>query len=169
MNYQGTGLMTSVEGLVRSTEDNLQNLLWLFSVLLGVLIVLGVWNLISGGSPTWASTISNLFLKVTIKNPLRETHTSLLQPESHFRAVSTKSATLITSNKLEKGQLIEIDLSSLPNYPEKGVLLPGQVSYIAPVQGCDSFLTEIRFNRSQDPVIKSLLNYVRRLSQASGN
>lgn len=168
MNPEETGLLSSVEGLVRSTEDNFQNLFGLFAILLAVLIVLGIWNLLTGNRSV-ARGISNLFLKVTIKNPLVDHRAILQQPEVHFREVDARSATLITSDKLEKGQRIEIDLSSLPDYPEKGIFLPAMVSGVNRVRGCDSFFTKIRFIPSYGPVIKSLLKYVRQHSPANDN
>lgn len=168
MNLEETGLLSSVEGLVRSTEDNFQNLVGLFVILLAILIVLGIWNLLTGNRSV-SKGITNLFLKVTIKNPLVDQRTFLSPSESHFREVGARSATLITSDKLEKGQRIEIDLSSLPDYPEKDIFLPAMVSGVVPVRGCDSFFTKIRFIPSHGPVIKSLLKYVRQHSPANGN
>ena len=165
MSLPETQIVSSVVGMVRSTEDLLQNLLWLVIVFLSILLILAIWNLFNG-SKSLASGIGNLFLRIKIVNPLQRNSGAVV---THLRSIRTDSATLITSSKLKKGQAIDVDVSSLPNFPDKGVILTAHVSSTAPVRGCQSFLTEIRFKRSERPVIRSLMDYVRQASQPSGS
>jgi hypothetical protein len=158
----------TVERVVRSTEDMSHNLMWLVGVFLTILLLIAIGNLISGLQP-FGSRMGNLFLKINIKHLKPNGSKDVASDAGHLREVRAHSATLITSAKLKKGEHIEIDVSSLPNFPEKNMVLPAKVSHIIPVNGSDSFVTEIRFKRSEGRVIRSLLNYVRRPSRASSS
>jgi hypothetical protein len=158
----------AMENVVRSTEDMSPSLMWLVVVFLTILLLIAVSNVISGLQP-FGMRVSNLFLKINI-NPLKSSSAASAYPNaSHLREVRGNTATLITSTKLKKGEQIEIDVSSLPNFPEKNIVLPAKVSHIEMVRGSDSYVTEIRFKRSEGPVVRSLVNYVRRLSRAPSN
>jgi len=157
----------TVEKVVRSTEDLSHSLLWMVLLFLTILLLIALGNLISSLKP-FGSRMGNLFLKINIKH-LKGNGSNTQADAGHLRAVSGNTATLITSTKLKKGEHIEIDVSSLPNFPEKNIVLPAKVSHISTVRGSHSFVTEIRFKRSEGPVIRSLMNYVRRLSRASSN
>lgn len=156
----------AMESVVQSTEDISQNLTWLVAVFLTILLLIAVSNVISGLQP-FGMRVSNLFLKININPPKSSNRPTV--SASHLREVRGNSATLITSEKLKKGEQIEIDVSSLPNFPEKNIVLPAKVSHIETVRGSSSYVTEIRFNRSEGPVVRSLVNYVRRLSRAPSN
>jgi len=158
----------TVEKVVQSTEGMSQNLLGLVTVFLMILLIFAIVNIFSGLKP-FGSRIGNLFLKIDIRHRNPKDSADVSSDPGHLREVRAHTATLITSTKLAKGEQIEIDVSSLPNFPEKNMVLPAKVLHIVPVKGSDSYLTEIRFKRSEGPVIRSLLNYVRRPSRASGN
>lgn len=158
----------AMESVVRSTEDMSHNLMWLVAVFLTILLLIAISNVVSNLQP-FGLRVGNLFLKINI-NPLKAAGGSSAPVNAgHLREVRGNSATLITSTKLKKGEQIEIDVSSLPNFPEKNIVLPAKVSHIETVRGSDSYVTEIRFKRSEGPVVRSLVNYVRRLSRASSN
>ena len=158
----------AIENVVQSTEDMSHNLMWLVAVLLAILLLIAMSNIISNLQP-FGLRVGNLFLKININHLKTAGGTKTPANASHLREVRGNSATLITSTKLKKGEQIEIDVSSLPNFPEKNIVLPAKVSHIAAVRGSDSYVTEIRFKRSEGPVVRSLVNYVRRLSRAPSN
>ena len=158
----------TAENVIQSTENMSYDLLWLVVVFLSVLLFIACANIIGNLQPLGAR-MGNLFLKVNIKHLRTGNGANVSDDASHLREVRGNSATLITSTKLKKGEHIEIDVSSLPNFPEKNLVLPAKVSHITTVRGSGSYVTEIRFKRSEGPVVRSLMNYVRRLSRASSN
>ena len=152
--------VSAVENVVQSTEDMSPDLMWLVAVILTILLLIAIGNVVSNLQP-FGARMGNLFLKINIKHLRSSTGTNNQTDAGHLRAVRGNSATLITSTKLNKGERIEIDVSSLPNFPEKNLVLPAMVSHIAPVRGSDSYVTEIRFKRSESPVVRLLVNYLR--------
>jgi hypothetical protein len=150
-------VMSSLDGIVRSTDNVLANLLWVFASLLALLIVLMLWNIFSRAATGIGARVSNLFLKVRVAPA----------GDSHLRSLDMRTATIYTSQRLLKGQSVEFDVSSLPNFPAKDVVLPAKVAAVSQVPGSDAFIAKIEFSDPQHAVVKSLRGYISQLAKAS--
>lgn len=148
----------SLQTFVHSTDDLMLNLLWLFAVLLCVLVALALWNIFAGSGRYFREQVSDLFLKVRVA-PSKN--------HSHLRTLGMKSAILYTTDRYTKGQQLDLDVSSLPDFPAKGLVVSATVSNVSAVPGSESFLTKIEFNRPQHSVVESLRSYIRQLARTS--
>lgn len=148
-------VMSSLDGIVRSTDNVLANLLWVFACLLGLLILLMLWNIFSSTASGLRLRVSDLFLKVRLSPAA----------DSHLRSLGTRTATIYTSERLKKGQDVEFDVSSLPNFPAKNLVLPAKVAAVSPVRGSNAYLTKIHFRHPQHAVVESLRGYISQLAK----
>lgn len=150
-------VVSTLDGIVRSTDNMIANLLWVFALLVAFLIVLMLWNIFSPAAGGIRRRASNLFLAVRTNPPL---------PNSHLRSLDLNAATIYTTERLPKGTTVEFDVSSLPNFPQKDLVLPGTIADVSPVPGSDVFLTKIHFSRPQHAVVESLRGYISQLSKS---
>ncbi len=137
----------------------------LFVVLMAAMLFIGLWtalsrahvdNLVAMGRPI----VDNLFLRVGIKTS-RGT-----KQEGYVRSLGVHRATLVVRGDAPtKGDIITLDLSTLPNFPKGDALTSASVRRVEALDAGSSLVT-VRFGAQ--PTLETLASYVVALARSTG-